>query len=215
MTKILILGAHGATAQLVSQRLLAETDVELVLFLRDANRLKKLASNQWVTLIDGNVQDLEALQRAMTNVDVVYSNVGGPDLATSTAVILQAMTATKRTRLIFYSALGALHEVPGKFGEWNEQAISAFLPGFRKSNQLIQAASPAINTTQLRPAWLTDHDEIDYEVTGVNDLFKGTEVSRQSVADLIIRLIKDPQLYPDTSIGIDKAGTDGDKPSWL
>ncbi len=106
MTKVLILGAHGATAQLVAQRLLDETDDELVLFLRNAVRLANLGQNARVTLIDGDVQDQAALTDAMTGVDIVYSNVGGTDLAKSTKAIIAAMTAAKRTRLIFLQCLG-------------------------------------------------------------------------------------------------------------
>lgn len=122
MSKILILGAHGATAQIVIDRLLAETQADLVLYLRHAARLNRYQTNPRVTLIEGDAQDVAALTAAMADVDVVYSNLGGVQLATFTQAIITAMAATGRTRLIFYSALGALHEVPGKFGQWNEQA---------------------------------------------------------------------------------------------
>ncbi|MCI1894242.1 MAG: NAD(P)H-binding protein [Lactobacillus sp.] len=214
MTKILILGAHGATAQIVIDRLLAETDDDLVLYLRHATRLNRYQVNPRVTLVEGDAQDVAALTAAMVDADVVYSNLGGVQLATFTQAIITAMAATGRTRLIFYSALGALHEVPGKFGQWNEQAIKAYLPGFRASAKLL-AAHPEINATQLRPAWLTDKDEIDYELSGAAEPFKGTEVSRQSVADFIVKLIKEPNLYPHDSIGLNKPHTDGNKPAWL
>lgn len=42
MTKIIILGAHGQIAQLVRQRLLKETDAQLTLYLRHAQRLGRL-----------------------------------------------------------------------------------------------------------------------------------------------------------------------------
>lgn len=214
MTKVLILGAHGATAQIVIKRLLNETDDQLSLFLRNAARLNTYRDDPRVTLIEGNAQNVAELADAMTDVDVVYSNLGGVDLAQSTKAVLEAMHQTDRKRLIFYSALGALHEVPGKFGQWNEQAIAAFLPGFRESDQLINAATE-INTTQLRPAWLTDDQTIDYETTSATESFKGTEVSRASVADVIVKLIKDPRLYPETSIGLNKPNTDGDRPAWM
>lgn len=214
MSKILILGAHGATAQIVIDRLLAETQADLVLYLRHAARLNRYQTNPRVTLIEGDAQDVAALTAAMADVDVVYSNLGGVQLATFTQAIITAMAATGRTRLIFYSALGALHEVPGKFGQWNEQAIKAYLPGFRESAKLL-AAHSEINATQLRPAWLTDKDEIDYELTSAGEPFKGTEVSRQSVADFIVKLIKNPSLYPHDSLGLNKPHTDGDQPAWL
>ena len=56
-----------------------------------------------------------------------------------------------------------------------------------------------------RPAWLTNLDEVDYETITRDEPFKGTEVSRRSVAAFVVSLIKDP-------IGVDKPGTDGDRP---
>lgn len=214
MKKIIILGANGATAKIVTARLLQETDNELFLYLRHSDRLKDYLNNERVTIIDGDVQNSQLLKASLKNIDIVYSNIGGVDLADSTKSILQAMKETNPKRLIFYNALGANHEVPGKFGEWNEKAIADFLPGFRKSAKLINNEKGII-TTQIRPAWLTNKDEIDYEITGTNEPFKGTEVSRKSVADFVIKLIKNPNQYQNESIGLNKPGTNGDKPAWL
>lgn len=214
MQRILILGANGKTAQIVIDRLLSETDDQLVLYLRNSQRLARYANQQRVTIIDGDVQEMDKLQNAMRNIDVVYSNIGGVQLGEATQGILEAMEATSRKRLVFYSALGAEHEVPGRFGEWNEQAIADFLPGFRAAAKLIEQTS-AVVTTQIRPAWLTDNDEINYELTHKNELFKGTEVSRQSVADFVVTILKNPDQYQNDSIGLNKPGTDGDQPSWF
>jgi len=67
MTKIMIIGAHGAMAQLLTQRLLDETDVTLTLFLRNADRLNKLAANPRVTLVDGDVHDTAVVATAMAD----------------------------------------------------------------------------------------------------------------------------------------------------
>ncbi|WP_225047671.1 NAD(P)H-binding protein [Lacticaseibacillus kribbianus] len=214
MAHILIVGANGATARIVTERLLRETTDTLVLYLRNARRLARYAGNARVTVIEGDATDVPALTAAMVGIDLVYANLGGTALASTTNALVAAMSAAGVARLIFYSALGALHEVPGKFGAWNEQAIAAYLPGFRESAKIL-AAHPALNATQIRPAWLTDRDEIDYETTSADDPFRGTEVSRQSVADFVVRLIKDPTLYPNDSIGLNKPNTDGDKPAWM
>jgi len=213
MKKIMIIGAHGATAQLVTARLLNETDDQLVLYLRHAERLAQVATNDRVTLVDGDVSDVAKLSQAMAGVDVVYSNVGGVDLGAQTAHMLTAMQQVGQTRLIFMSALGAHHEVTGKFGEWNEQAIHDFLPGFRDAAAQLVAAG--IDYTEVRPAWLTDEPAVDYETTTLADGFKGTEVSRTSVADFIVKVINDPSRYQKASIGLNKPNTSGDKPSWF
>lgn len=209
----MIIGANGGIARILTERLLNETTDELVLFLRQADRLAQYQANPRVTLIDGNVLDTEALRLAMQGVDIVYSNVGGTDLGQQTQSILNAMHEAKQTRLIFISALGAHHEVPGKFGDWNEQAIAAFLPGFREAAKLLSDSD--IVYTELRPAWLTDAAEVDYEMTGSDEPFKGTEVSRASVADYAFKLIQNPKLAERSSVGLNKPNTDGDKPSWM
>jgi uncharacterized protein YbjT (DUF2867 family) len=212
MTKVMIVGAHGAMAQLVTERLLNETTATLTLFLRDASRLNQYTTNDRVTLVDGDIKDTALVAKSMADADVVYSNLGGPDLADQTQSVLAAMAQTGKYRLIYISSLGAHHEVPGKFGEWNEQMIGAYLPAFRRTSDLVEKSG--VTYTEIRPAWLTDNDEVAYEVTTLADGFKGTEVSRQSVADFALKVIADPSTYQNASVGLDKPGTDGDKPSW-
>jgi hypothetical protein len=86
------------------------------------------------------------------------------------------MNAAGVQRLIFVASLGIYDEVPGKFGTWNRRQIGAYLPPFRRAADLIE--SSGLNYTILRPAWLTDEDEVDYETTDRNEPFRGTEVSR-------------------------------------
>ena len=213
MTKIIILGAHGQTARIVTDELLKNSDIELKLFLRNSTRLNQYQDNPRVELIEGDVLNTEQLMQAMQDVDLVYSNVGGVDLADQTKSIIKAMDQADKKRLIFISSLGAYHEVPGKFGEWNETAIASFLPGFRESAKLIENSD--LNYTMIRPAWMDNKDEIDYETTQKNEPFKGTEVSRKSIADFVIKLINNPQTHIGESVGLNKPNTDGDKPAWI
>ena len=213
MTKILIVGAHGQTARIVTDNLLENSAIELKLFLRDSGRLSQYQNNPRVELIDGDVLDTDALAAQMNDVDLVYSNVGGTNLADQADSIIKAMDQAGQKRLIFISSLGAYHEVPGKFGEWNESAIAAFLPGFRKSAEMIEKSD--LDYTMIRPAWMDNNDEIDYETTQKNEPFKGTEISRKSIADFVIKLINDPSQHIGESVGLNKPNTDGDKPSWM
>lgn len=213
MSKVMIIGANGGTARILTERLLHETDHQLILFLRNADRLNQYKDNDRVTIIDGNVLSTQFLAEAMAPADIIYSNVGGTDLGAQTKSILAAMEQANKKRLLFISALGAHHEVSGKFGEWNEQAIAAFLPGFRESAKLLEQSE--LDYTEIRPAWLTDNKEVDYEITKLGEPFKGTEVSRASVADYAFNLINHPNDDVRMSIGLNKPNTDGDKPSWM
>lgn len=213
MKKVMIVGAHGATAQILTKRLLNETDDELILFLRNAKRLDEYSDNKRVTLVDGDVLETTELANAMKPADIIYSNVGGTNLADQTESILASMRQTNKQRLNFISALGAHHELSGKFGQWNEQAIAAFLPGFRKSAQLL--IDSGVIYTEIRPSWLTNNDEIDYEEKNLNQPLTGTEVSRASVADFALKVINNPEQYQKASVGLSKPNTNGDKPSWM
>ena len=73
------------------------------------------------------------------------------------------MDAAGVKRLIFVASLGIYDEVPGKFGAWNRSQIGAYLPPFRRAANAIEASG--LDYTILRPAWLTDNDEVDYETT--------------------------------------------------
>ena len=44
--------------------------------------------------------------------------------------------------------------------------------------------------------------------------YKGTEVSRKSVAALVVKLIDNPKLEIRKNLGVNKPNTDGDKPSF-
>lgn len=54
---------------------------------------------------------------------------------------------------------------------------------------------------------------MNYETTHLNDPFKGTEVSRKSVAAFAVKVINDPNIDQNDSVGVDKLGTSaGDRP---
>ena len=66
-----------------------------------------------------------------------------------------------------------------------------------------------LNYTVVRPAWLTDKDEIDFEVTQKQEPFKGTEVSRKTIAHVVVELIQNNTEIRH-SIGVNKPNTDGE-----
>ncbi|WP_206141695.1 hypothetical protein [Burkholderia sp. Ac-20384] len=56
---------------------------------------------------------------------------------------------------------------------------------------------------------------MDYELTARSEPFKGTVVSRKSVADLILKVIASPGLHVGESLGMNKPDFDGDKPYFM
>jgi uncharacterized protein YbjT (DUF2867 family) len=212
MKKVLVLGAGGQIAHWVIEMLANNDDVELTLFLRHTRKLKATAPRN-SHVVEGDVLNKEQLNHAMAGQDIVYANLSGDDIDLQAKNIVEAMKAAGVKRLVFVTSLGIYDEVPGKFGAWNRREIASYLPPFRRAADVIEASG--LNYTILRPAWLTDKDEVDYETTERNEPFKGTEVSRKSVAALIAKMIGSPKLFSRGNLGVNKPNTDGDKPAFL
>ncbi|WP_125706582.1 SDR family oxidoreductase [Lacticaseibacillus daqingensis] len=212
MSKILILGAHGQIARLATHQLLTTTDHQLRLFLRRANRLTATDVTR-ETIIEGDASNPLSLQAAMAGVDVVYANLAGHNIAAQAKAVVQAMDAAGVRRLIWISTLGIYDEVPGAFGRWNHQQLDGgYLEPYAAAAQVIEASDLAY--TIIRPAWLSNRDLVSYELTQKGEPFKGTEVSRKSIADLVVRLINHPEQAVRHSLGVNQPDTDGDKPSF-
>ncbi|MDP4106235.1 MAG: SDR family oxidoreductase [Bacillota bacterium] len=193
MTNVLILGANGSVARVAIDMFLKETDVQLTLYLRNSRRLKNINSNR-VQVIEGDVLDIEKLKEAMIGQDVVYANLEG-QLEKMAITIVKAMDAVGIKRLIWISSMGIYDEVPG-------QKYSSILDPYRKSAEIIEASD--LDYTILRPGWFTNKDEIDYEITQKGEQFKGHDVSRKSLADLILKLAAMPELEVRSSLGVSK-----------
>ena len=224
MKNVLILGAGGQIARHVINQLADKQTIKQTLFARQPAKIKqtfqyddlqnlfhKLATNS--KIIMGDVLNHAALKQAMQGQDVVYANLTGEDLDIQANSVIAAMKACDVKRLIFVLSLGIYDEVPGKFGEWNNAVIGEPLKPFRRAADAIEASG--LEYTILRPAWLTDEDIIDYELTSRNEPFKGTIVSRKSVAALITDIIDKPEKHIGENIGINQPGTDGDKPFFM
>jgi uncharacterized protein YbjT (DUF2867 family) len=193
MNNVLILGANGSIARVAAGLFLRETDARLTLYLRNVRRLKNVDPNR-THVIEGDVVDTNKLKEAVRGQDVVYANLAG-DLEQMAKVVVRAMRETAVRRLIWISSMGIYDEVPG-------QKYSRVLDPYRDSARVIEASD--LDYTIVRPAWFTDADEIDYETTQKGEPFKGSVVSRKSVAALVVKLAESPQLEVRHSLGVSK-----------
>lgn len=208
-TKVLVLGASGRIARW-AVAMLGERSVEQTLLLRDRRKLRDVPAN--ATVIEGDVLDADVLAEAVRGRDIVYANLAG-DVDAQARAIVKAMEDAGVGRLVFVTALGIYDEVPGEFGRWNRTQIGQMLTPYRAAADVIEESD--LDYTILRPAWLTDGEEIDFETTEKDEPFRGTVVSRKSVAALVVEIIEDPSRHSRASIGVDKPGSDGDRPSFM
>lgn len=209
MSNVLVLGASGQIASWAIE-MLAEAGATLTLFARHTNRI--VAVPDGATVIEGDVNDRAALAEAMRGQDVAYANLAG-DIDRQARAIVEVMQAEGVRRLVFVTALGIYQEVPGDFGRWNRATIGAStLDTYKAASDIIEASS--LEYTVLRPAWLSDADEVSYEITQRDEPFKGTTVSRKSVAALVADLVTHPEQHVRENLGVNKPGTDGDRLVW-
>lgn len=207
MTNVLVLGASGQIAR-YAVPMLAEQGDTLTLFARNA---AKVDAPEGARVIEGDVLDAAALGAALQGQDVVYANLGGEIVAQAEALV-SALDAAGVKRLIFIVSLGIYHELPEPFEAWNQQMIGDALVDYRKAADVIEASD--LDYTIIRPAWLTNNDETDYELTQRDEQFRGTEVSRKAVAAFIASVVADPSTHSRANVGVSKPGTEGDKPAW-
>ncbi|MDI2035908.1 SDR family oxidoreductase [Paenarthrobacter nitroguajacolicus] len=209
MTKVLVLGASGQIASWAI-KMLDEQGATLTLFARKKSRLGVVPPG--ATVIEGDTTDRSVLAKAVRGQDVVYANLSG-NIDEQARAIVDVMKAEGVQRLVFVTALGIHNEVPGEFGRWNRATIGAStLDTYAAASDVIETSSLAY--TVLRPAWLSDADEVDYELTQRDEPFKGTTVSRKSVAALVTEIVTRPEKHQRESLGVNKPGTEGDRPNW-
>lgn len=191
MTNVLILGANGSIARVATNLFLKETDAQLTLYLRNSSRIRNIHPSR-VRVFEGDVLDSEKLTEAMVGQDVVYANLAG-SLERMAKNIVEAMNTTGVKRLIWISSMGIYDEVPG-------QRYSSILDPYRNSAEIIEASD--LDYTILRPGWFTNKDETDYEITQKGEPFKGHDISRKSLADLIVKLAVTPGMEIRHSLGV-------------
>lgn len=208
-TEATILGASGQIARQVIEQLQDDPQVHLTLVARNRARLGRVPDG--ARIFEGDVRDDDLLRRAISGADIVYANLSG-DVDEQARHIVAVMTQEHVERLVFVTALGIYDEVPGAFGDWNRQQIGPILTTYRAAADIVTGSS--LHTTNIRPAWLEDVDEADYETTGRNEPFRGTVVSRKAVAALIASIVHDPTLHTDEDLGVNKPGTDGPTPQF-
>lgn len=148
-----------------------------------------------MTVVTGDAKSEADVAQAIEGADAVYANLSGgrgssEHIIPMAQATVAAMDKAGVRRLIWISSLGIYGEVPGEFGAWNTKVLGDYLTNYRKAADVIEASD--LEYTIIRPAWLTDNDEVDFEVTEKGELFRGTEVSRKSVASEVVRLLLHP-----------------------
>jgi Putative NADH-flavin reductase len=199
MKKVLIIGATGSIGNAVRQMFLRTTDAQLTLFSRRADRLKLDDSRE--KAVSGNVTDDEVLKSAIKGQDFVFTALSG-DMKSFAEHIIQAMDQEHVQRLAFITTMGIYQEIPSWLGDSPEPYSNGILRPFREAADLIESSD--LNYTIIRPGWYTN-GPVNYEITQKGEPFGGHDVSRNSIADYVVKLTQQTDLDNKASVGINEA----------
>lgn len=195
MKKVLIIGATGTIGGVVRQTLLNETDNQLTLFARSANRLK---TSERESVIAGDVTKDSDLDKAIAGQDVVFVALSG-SLGRFAQKIVAAMDRNKVSRLLFITSMGIYDEIPASVGASGNLSSNPVLRIYREAADVVEASD--LNYTLIRPGWFTG-GPVDYEITKKGEPFGGHDVSINSIADFVKNAIVDNDYYAHDSVGL-------------
>lgn len=198
MENVLIIGASGSIGSLVRRKLLDTSDSHLTLFVRNVDRLGSIDERR-ETAVAGDATNFNELNNIVENQDVVFVSVSSR-LSEIAENVVKAMDRNKVGRVIFMTSMGIYNEI--KSNGFIDDIPDVLVP-YRKAADIIEASD--IQYTILRPGWFDDEPDTNYQITFKGEAFVGHGVSRNSVADLATRIINEPTLYMNESLGLARA----------
>lgn len=210
MKRVLILGATSNISRYLIPKLIHQ-DVFLTLFARHGQqRLTNLIAKPRVHVMSGNWNNPVDLKQAVSHQDIVYLATG--QFVQANRNVVAAMKSQRVKRLIVASELGIEDEVPGKFGQWNQQMMG-------NNQNLIDAAEVIkrsnLNYTLIRMAWLYDDPNNEqHELIPAGQPFRDIQLTRQAAAAFIADVVARPELAAYQSVGLAEPNTQWDKPSF-
>lgn len=199
MIKVLIIGASGSLGRVVTETLLSDTEAEITLFARHINVEEDIDEHR-ERVITGDVFDETQLDSALRGQDIVFVAVSGAiDLMAS--AIVAGMKRMNVNRLIFVSSMGIYDEIPASVGDGNLSNNPVLAP-YRRAADTVEDSG--LDFTILRPGWFDNAGDTNYQITQKGEPFGGHNVSRRSIADVVLKIVQDPQNYQTESIGINR-----------
>ncbi|MEX2785002.1 NAD(P)H-binding protein [Streptococcus sp. H49] len=189
---VLIIGATGSLGRALTQTLLEETDAQLTLFSRSADRIP--ADDARVKKISASVFDAAELKQAVADQDVIFAALSG-DLPAMAQAIIEATGNSAEQRLVFVSSYGIYGELPGQNGR-----VDPVLRSYRQAADLVEASH--LDYTILRPGWFDNSSDLSYELFPKGETIYGNSISRRAIAQCVKTIVEDPTLHSRANLGI-------------
>jgi uncharacterized protein YbjT (DUF2867 family) len=210
--KYAILAATGQIGKMTAHNLLDNTDADLVLFGHNADRRLADLDNDRVTLVDGDLKNVDDVKSAVAGTDGVFvAFVVTPDIA---KVLIEAMDQENVHRLIVMSVPDLYQEVSGPFQKWYRANTGlTWQTPLLESANLIEASD--LDYVILRTTWLyNDASNTKLEAIPKGQPFEDAQITREAVAKFAGDLLTGNADYHKANLGIGEPDTAWTKPSF-
>ena len=178
--------------------MLDKTDYELTLFSTKAGNLK--IDNSREKAVSGNVLNKDELTEVVRNQDIVFAALSG-NLEKMAKSIVDVMKNEKVKRIIFISSMGIYNEIPARVGSSGNLSHNPILKDYRAAADVIE--NSGLDYTVIRPGWFDEGND-NYEITKKGEEFGGHNISRQAIANFVLKLISENEFGIGESFGINR-----------
>ena len=198
--KLTVFGATGSTGkQLVEQALAAGHEV--VAFVRDPSKLP--IRHERLTIVQGELTDSAAVERAVTGADAVISSLGprrdakGNPITCGTQNILAAMKKRGVRRFVLSSTPSARDpdDAPDLKFKFAVRLIRMLAPGayqdIVQTAQVVRASD--CDWTLVRVSMLSDGAKTGVVKVGYVSQAMGMSLTRADLADFMLKQVQDPK----------------------
>jgi NmrA-like family. len=201
MANVLIIGATSSMGQLATKYFLNKTDDNITLMARYTGLLSPIDESR-ERVFQGDIIDEQILDDAMKGVNVVLVSLDSNEERLIQKIV-DAMDKEGVKRLLFLTSMGVCNEIPVTAGASGNLTEASILKPYQEVIHVIEKSD--LNYTIIRPSWLDDGKDVDnYEVVHNGAPYVENDVSRYSVADLIVRLAHNDKMGKCDNLAISR-----------
>lgn len=201
MANVLIIGATSSMGQLATKYFLNKTDDNITLMARYTGLLSPIDESR-ERVFQGDIIDEQILDDAMKGVNVVLVSLDSNEERLIQKIV-DAMDKEGVKRLLFLTSMGVCNEIPVTAGASGNLTENSILKPYQEVIHVIEKSD--LNYTIIRPSWLDDGKDVDnYEVVHNGAPYVENDVSRYSVADLIVRLAHNDKMGKCDNLAISR-----------
>ena len=197
MKKVVIFGAAGHTGKYITEKMHAQENIELSVFVRNPGKFEGMDLSG-VNIMQGDALNAEDVRKAMDGQDVLLCSLEG-DVLTMAKNIVEALKVTSVKRIIWITGMGIHHEITGMRGIMLNM-LAKKRPEYIEAADTIMASDAV--TTLLRCPGIKNGDNTTYFLTKEGEQPAHKDIARAGIAQCMLDMINDETLGVNESLGI-------------